>query len=821
MIHNYFKKIILLTALFAAFYGKAQVNDVLKASQFGGITNVSFNPAIADNPFLVDINLISAGMAFENNYIGISPKTFTNHNLFNDPNFQSDQLTERLNGDPKKMFLGMQVQGPLSFMVSFGKKRNNKNAIGFSYHANSIVNVDGVGERFARSAYYGLGSKADSITGFDYQNLSNQNLSVKALAWADMGITYSRVLYDEGAHMLKAGVTGKAIIGLAGGYISSNNINYKIRGYDTLDIYNSDISYGHSAAISNVQNISASDILNGKSKVSFAGDLGVVYEWRPDKEKYQYDYDCQKWYLNDVKKYKLSVGFSVIDIGRVVFARPNNVSNYSANIQGWDVSKSGINSVSTFDSVLHSLPNNFKSSGAGSFKMWLPTRFNLYIDYNIYKGIGVNLNGIISPTLAKQDNQVHYPTSIALTPKYDMKWFGVYIPLTYNEYGNFGAGAGLRAGPLFVTSSNLITAFAYKATYAINIQAGLKITIPYLRQKAKPINHRLGDDVIDSICPSHTADLYKYFPNNKGKGSELSYSTPTPNNAPAGIYTVSRPGKKGGCPDTAQVIIRYLPGVNAGGSKTINVCGGSTFDLTALYPNNGYSSYTWNTPNPAAVTSGTYTLVVANAGGCTDTAIATISANPRPNLGGNRADSILPGKTYDLSVLYPNIGYPTYNWAGVSNYAAVPTGTYQLIVTDKNGCSDTATATITRKTPPPLTKKEIATIKYAFDNLEFETGKDKIKQHSFISLDGLAKLLVDKGYGLQIDGHTDNVGKADMNMELSLKRANAVKTYLMGKGVNGSKLETAGYGLTRPIADNNTAAGRQKNRRVEMSVIYK
>ncbi len=817
MIYNYSKKIIFFAFLFTALCSKAQVNDVLKASQFGGITNVSFNPAIADNPFLVDINLVSAGVGFENNYIGISPKTFTNHSLFNDPNFQADQLTERLNGDPKKLFLGMQVQGPLSFMVSFGKKRNNKNAIGFSYHANSIVNIDGVGERFARSAYYGLGNKADSITGFDYQNLSNQNLSVKALAWADMGITYSRVLYDEGAHMLKAGVTGKAIIGLAGGYISSNNINYKIRGYDTLDIYNSDISYGHSAALSNAQSLTASDILNGKSKVSFGADLGVVYEWRPDKDKYQYDYDCQKWYLNDVKKYKLSVGFSVIDIGRVMFAQPNDVSSYHANVVGWDVANSGINSVNSFDSVVHNT-NGFSAIKANSFKMWLPTRFNLYIDYNIYKGIGLNLNGIISPTLAKQDNQVHYPTSVALTPKYDMKWFGVYIPLTYNEFGNFGAGAGLRAGPLFVTSSNLITAFAYKATYAINIQAGVKITIPYLRQKDHHKSHKLGDDVMDSICPNYTADLYKYFPN---KAANLDYGTPTPDKVAAGTYVITRPNAKGGCPDSGVVTISYRAGVNAGGNTTIKVCGSSTYDLTSVYPNNGYSSYIWNTPNPSAVSSGTYILVVTSATGCTDTATATVTANPRPNLGGNRADSIFPGKTYDLTVLYPNIGYPTYEWAGVSNFAAVPTGTYQLIVTDKNGCSDTATATITQKTPPPLTKKEIATIKYAFDNLEFETGKDKIKQHSFISLDGLAKLLIDKGYGLQIDGHTDNVGKADMNMELSLKRANAVKNYLIDKGVNGTKLETAGYGLTRPIADNKTAAGRQKNRRVEMSVIYK
>ena len=115
----------------------------------------------------------------------------------------------------------------------------------------------------------------------------------------------------------------------------------------------------------------------------------------------------------------------------------------------------------------------------------------------------------------------------------------------------------------------------------------------------------------------------------------------------------------------------------------------------------------------------------------------------------------------------------------------------------------------------------MATIKYAFDNLEFETGKDKIKQHSYLSLDGLAKLLKDKGYGLRIDGHTDNVGAYDMNMDLSRRRAESVKKYLMDKGVDGSKLETNGYGYTKPIADNKTAAGRQKNRRVEMNVIYK
>lgn len=800
MMHHYFRKIMFLAAIFSCLYGQAQVNEVLKASQFGGITNVSFNPAIADNPFLVDINLISGSMGLENNYIGISPKTFTNHNLFSDPNFQSTQLTERLNGNPKSLFLGMQVQGPLSFMVSFGKKRNNKNAIGFSWHTNSIVNIDGVGQELARIMYYGEGTKADSITGYNYQSLSNQNLSVKALAWADFGITYSRVLFDEGAHMLKAGVTAKAIVGLAGGYISSNNINYRWRNFDTLDINHSDLSYGHSAAISQIQSANNASsmvtaILDGKSKVSFAADLGLIYEWRPDKDKYQYDMDCEKWYKNDVKKYKLSVGFSVIDIGRVLFAKPHNVSNYAADIQGWDVKHAGITSVTTFDSVLASKPANFVSGGASSFKMWLPTRFNLFIDYNIYKGIGLNLNGIISPNLAKEDNMVHYPTSIALTPRYDMKWFGAYIPLTYNQYGNFGAGFGLRAGPLFVTSSNIITAFANKATYAVNIQAGVKITIPYLKQ---------GDHDKDGVS------------NKKDKCKKLKGPCTTggcPDQDGDGVTddqdkcpTIPGPARTQGCPD------RDSDGVydmndscpDVPGPAALNGCpdtdGDGILDKYDDCP---------TIPGPAATR------------GCPDRDSDGVADKDDacPDLPGDKAHKGCPDTDgdgiYDNEDSCPRVKGP------IENHGCPWPDTDGDGVLDKDDACPSVFGVPENHGCPALTKKEIQTIKYAFDNLEFETGKDKIKQKSYISLDGLASLLKEKGYGLKIDGHTDNVGNAEFNMDLSRKRAESVKSYLMGKGVDGAKLETEGFGMTKPIADNKTAAGRQKNRRVEMNVIYK
>ena len=114
MIHHYSKKITLFLTFLIALCSNAQVNQVLQASQFGGITNVSYNPAIADNPFKFDMNLLSLGLGVENNYIGITPKVVSNQSLINDPNFQSNELKERLNGNPKSLFLGMQVQGPFS-----------------------------------------------------------------------------------------------------------------------------------------------------------------------------------------------------------------------------------------------------------------------------------------------------------------------------------------------------------------------------------------------------------------------------------------------------------------------------------------------------------------------------------------------------------------------------------------------------------------------------------------------------------------------------------------------------------------------------------
>ncbi len=118
-----------------------------------------------------------------------------------------------------------------------------------------------------------------------------------------------------------------------------------------------------------------------------------------------------------------------------------------------------------------------------------------------------------------------------------------------------------------------------------------------------------------------------------------------------------------------------------------------------------------------------------------------------------------------------------------------------------------------------LTPKEKEIISKAYEGLQFETGKSKIKSSSFPHLNLLASMLQEKPeYKLTINGYTDNVGKPESNLKLSKDRANAVKDYLAKKGVDLSRIAADGYGDKNPIGDNNTAEGRALNRRVDFIV---
>jgi Mg-chelatase subunit ChlD len=125
-----------------------------------------------------------------------------------------------------------------------------------------------------------------------------------------------------------------------------------------------------------------------------------------------------------------------------------------------------------------------------------------------------------------------------------------------------------------------------------------------------------------------------------------------------------------------------------------------------------------------------------------------------------------------------------------------------------------------------ITRKRFAVLeigrKLVVDNILFSTGQSSIEPHSSQSLDYLVRLMKARPtLKLKIEGHTDDVGDEESNLKLSLARADAVRQYMVRRGIDRNRLFTIGYGKTRPTARNDTDEGRRLNRRTEFIIVQK
>jgi outer membrane protein OmpA-like peptidoglycan-associated protein len=147
--------------------------------------------------------------------------------------------------------------------------------------------------------------------------------------------------------------------------------------------------------------------------------------------------------------------------------------------------------------------------------------------------------------------------------------------------------------------------------------------------------------------------------------------------------------------------------------------------------------------------------------------------------------------------------------------------------TDDDGIPDyldncpTIKGTVSDQGCPALKVEEKRIFEKALQGIQFESGKDLIKPVSYTVLNEIVSIMkTNTDYLLDINGHTDNVGDAVKNQELSENRALSVKKYLTSKGIDEGRVNTKGFGDTKPVADNSTVQGRKMNRRVEFVVRF-
>ncbi len=807
----------------------AHAQDFLgySASEYAGVTAIDIQPAnLADNRFRFDMTLGAVSVKAYNNYVGMKrygishaykdwrngygsdslyePKNLlffrTKHKPVPDSLFQdyvkNNFLETKEGGRNKSVYFSNRIVLP-SFLIEI----NHKNSLAFTWDVRNYVNVDNVSPELARLIYTDY--KDASLL---KKPMTIKNLSIQMMSWAEYGVTYARVLKEDNEHAFKAAARIKAMQGIASAYLFVKNFQFQYPSDTTMDIVSSDVEYGHSS------NLEGTNELKYKwvSNPGIGFDLGAVYEYRPDYEKYKYDMDNETGlWRRDKSKYKFKAGISILDIGGIKFRKGQYSGNFKANVnlmkfrdkfdiggQGMVINgdTSSLNFTALDDSLL-SLGTIDKSKS--TYVMNLPTAFSAQADYKIWGDFDINLIMYYALQFKNNANKVHDFSSISITPAWDHKWFGVFLPVQYHALFGFSYGTCLRLGPIILGTDNLGSIIGNKTFYGTDFYFLLKVPVPFGppkdRDKDKVSNKKDkckdvpgvwefmgcpdtdGDHIPDSEdkCPT-VAGLkeLKGCPDKDGDGiTDLEDACPDDKGLVEFKGCPDRDGDKiidsnDECPDDAG-LAEYMGCPDRDGDKVI--------DKLDLCP---------DTPGPVEFK------------GCPD----------------KDGDSVL-----DRDDQCPDEAGPAENkgcpWPD----------------TDKDGVIDredecpTTPGLKELKGCPPIKAEEQRVIEKAFANLEFASGKDIIKKTSYPSLNDLAKLLKEHAgdWTLKLSGHTDNQGTPEKNMLLSEKRSKAVKKYLVGKGAKGDKILTEWFGQTKPIDTNDNEKGRQKNRRVEMKIIFK
>lgn len=178
-------------------------------------------------------------------------------------------------------------------------------------------------------------------------------------------------------------------------------------------------------------------------------------------------------------------------------------------------------------------------------------------------------------------------------------------------------------------------------------------------------------------------------------------------------------------------------------------------------------------------------------------------------------------------------GCPDNDADSIPNHSDACPDKYGLAI--NNGCPDSdndglidieddcplTPGPIENKGCPILKQAEQKVVNTAFGNLEFETKKAVIKKGSLKALDHLAQLMQENPeWILRLSGHTDDTGTEEFNLDLSKRRAEAVQSYIMQKGIALERFKVEYFGEAKPISDNSTESGKQENRRVEMKILF-
>ena len=855
----------------------------ISTSNYSGIMGLELQPANhADNRLAFDVRIAGLNFAFGNNLLGLNPKFLVrdggltsekyplldpapgDKSLYLNPNFSDD----------RSAYMKLNLALPGFFMTI-----DEKSGASISMRLRTEFSLQGVDKELFDIAYNGL----ESTTLFD-RRFTNTGLSLQTMTWMQYSLGYGRTIIEKDAHFLKAGLNLNILKGWQSAYAKINNLDFELTDLnispDTVEayvsIYDSDVQYGYST---NYEDPLEKRSFKPDAKWGLGTDIGFVYEWRPFHKKYRYDMDGEtgKWMRNK-EKYLVKFGASLLDLGGIRFKKGPGSGDFLADVRNLDVAAIKLSDDDPIGSIDTLVRKDFGQPTANDYKMHLPTAISTQLDIKVWKDFYINNTNFIPLNNSNDPNKLASFRVLTVAPRYDHKIFGITVPLSWHEIMGQQTGVAVRIGPLSFGTNNLnpIRTFVKADGTGNKDIKGLDFFFVLRAPIAhEAVSDRDNDKVSDTFdeCPK-VPGIWEFRGCPDRDGDHIKDSEDDCPDLPGPVELRGCPDKDGDmvpdltdeCPDTpgkkdlAGCPDRDDDGVADAKDDCPDVKGLQQFKGCPDTDGDGVTDNIDNCPEQKG-------LVQFN--GCPDSDEDGVSdkADECPNekgtleLGGcpdRDGDKVADNK--DACPDQPGVaerkGCPapslTYFSGDIDRETVMQTGGVFSFLSDINiknakfklsgySADTIKTAFITapnlrgknaykdsdgilrfakESEEVQLKDDEKELMRTAFNNLEFQSGKDIIVATSYTGLDKVGELLISHPtWKLRISGHTDNVGKRDANMKLSKKRAEAVKKYLNSKGLPDSRFEVLAFGPDRPIYPNDTKEGQAKNRRVEMMIV--
>lgn len=488
-------KLLLLHMIIFSTAAYSQEMQAVTQSKYSGINGALLNPSLPVlSPLYLDINIISANVFVQNNYIYIFREEDKLGRIVGQ-DIQSSVPGQKFYSDsytPSSKYgqINVSITGPSAVLMV------GKHAFGITTGVRSVTSIREMPYTLAKFFYEGLYFPPQYDMTFDYPD----KITFGSLHWGETGFNYSGLVIDNYDNMVAAGFTVKKLMGYSGTYVSMEHLSYQVPNHDTLIVYDADMEAGLSIPLNYSDNSFMSSPLTRGSGIGL--DIGITWERKAPNGANSKHFD--KLCAQDYTPYLYRAGISVTDIGSIKFTdnalklRVTDGSMFWPGISGTQFTN--------INDMAGELSNRFFGDPqqlrvGDQFNISLPAMVNIHTDVNLTAIVAGRTSSSLSYNLHKTKNSLFasrgewFISGLAMLPiisrnstvirqslisagaRYETRYMQVGINTSLSGFDTFLMGANIRIGYFFLGSDNLVSFMKLKDYTGTNLYAGLKFNL--------------------------------------------------------------------------------------------------------------------------------------------------------------------------------------------------------------------------------------------------------------------------------------------------------------------------------------------------------